>query len=389
MKLTSLLIPAVALCVASAFAADTSPSATALYLKNPAKGDPSLKSVGPLAFAKSGLLLIAEPSATSIVAVDTGDIGPVAALTKPVEDTAALIAAALSTAPAQIQIVNMAVNPASGKTYFSVRNNAVKSVAIVVVDGKGAAKLLDLAACNHVRVTLPAADAKSIRNISHLAIAEKTLLVTGQSNEEFSSKIFSIPVPLDAAATGSIYSAETYHVSHGRWETKAPIQSFIPYSDHGVPCVLGAFACTPLAKFPLKDLSSGANVRGTSVVELGSGNRPLDMFSYTTSKGSWVVVNTQRFKQPFFGPSKYWGVRVSLDLLGRNDPAETNEHAIRRNTKEGAKTSGIEVLDTLQGAAQIDKLSDSEMIVLRESGDKLRLEVCALPSDSIQVSLAR
>jgi len=389
MKLTSLLIPAVAVCVASAFAADTSPSATALYLKNPAKGDPSLKSVGPLAFAKSGLLLIAEPSATSIVAVDTGDIGPVAALAKPVEDTAALIAAALSTAPAQIQIVNMAVNPASGKTYFSVRNNAAKSVAIVVVDGKGAAKLLDLAACNHVRVTLPAADAKSIRNISHLAIAEKTLLVTGQSNEEFSSKIFSIPVPLDAAATGSIYSAETYHVSHGRWETKAPIQSFIPYSDHGVPCVLGAFACTPLAKFPLKDLSSGANVRGTSVVELGSGNRPLDMFSYTTSKGSWVVVNTQRFKQPFFGPSKYWGVRVSLDLLGRNDPAETNEHAIRRNTKEGAKTSGIEVLDTLQGAAQIDKLSDSEMIVLRESGDKLRLEVCALPSDSIQVSLAR
>lgn len=389
MKLTSLLIPAVALCVASAFAADTSPSATALYLKNPAKGDPSLKSVGPLAFAKSGLLLIAEPSATSIVAVDTGDIGPVAALAKPVEDTAALIATALSTAPAQIQIVNMAVNPASGKTYFSVRNNAAKSVAIVVVDGKGAAKLLDLAACNHVRVTLPAADAKSIRNISHLAIAEKTLLVTGQSNEEFSSKIFSIPVPLDAAATGSIYSAETYHVSHGRWETKAPIQSFIPYSDHGVPCVLGAFACTPLAKFPLKDLSSGANVRGTSVVELGSGNRPLDMFSYTTSKGSWVVVNTQRFKQPFFGPSKYWGVRVSLDLLGRNDPAETNEHAIRRNTKEGAKTSGIEVLDTLQGAAQIDKLSDSEMIVLRESGDKLRLEVCALPSDSIQVSLAR
>jgi hypothetical protein len=283
----------------------------------------------------------------------------------------------------------MAVNPASGKTYLSVRNNAAKSVAIVVVDEKGTAKPLDLAACNHVRISLPAADSKTIRNISHMALAEKTLLVTGQSNEEFSSKIFSIPLPLDAAATGKIYSAETYHVSHGRWETKAPIQSFIPYSDHGVPCVVGAFACTPLAKFPLKDLSSGANVRGTSVVELGSGNRPLEMFSYTTSKGSWVVLNTQRFKQPYFGPSKFWGVRVSLDLLGRNDPAETNEHAIRRNTKAGTKTSGIEVLDALQGAAQIAKLSDSEMVVLRETGDKLRLEVCALPADTIQVSLAR
>jgi hypothetical protein len=184
---------------------------------------------------------------------------------------------------------------------------------------------------------------------------------------------------LDAAAAGSIYSAETYHVAHGKWETKAPIQSFIPFSDNGVPCVLGAFACTPLAKFPLKDLSSGANVRGTSVVELGSGNRPLDVFSYSNGRGAWVVTNTQRFKQPFFGPSKFWGVRVSLDLLGRNSPDQTNEKAVRRNVKEGERTEGIEVLEVLQGAAQIDKLSDDQMVVLREDGDKFRLEVCKLP----------
>jgi hypothetical protein len=324
-------------------------------------------------------LLIAEPTTASIVAVDTGDTGPVATLGKPVEDTAALIAGALSTTADKIQIADMAVNPASGKVYFSVRNNAAKDVAIVVVDSAGKAKALALGSCAHVRVSLPAGDSVSIRNISDLAVADKTLLVTGQSNEEFSSKIFSIPLPLDAAAAGSIYSAETYHVAHGKWETKAPIQSFIPFSDNGVPCVLGAFACTPLAKFPLKDLSSGANVRGTSVVELGSGNRPLDVFSYSNGKGAWVVTNTQRFKQPFFGPSKFWGVRVSLDLLGRNSPDQTNEKAVRRNVKEGERTEGIEVLEVLQGAAQIDKLSDDQMVVLREDGDKFRLEVCKLP----------
>jgi hypothetical protein len=146
-----------------------------------------------------------------------------------------------------------------------------------------------------------------------------------------------------------------------------------------MPCVLGAFACTPLAKFPLKDLASGANVRGTSVVELGSGNRPLDVFMYTNARGSWVVTNTLRFHQPLFGPSKFWGVRVNVDLLGRNEEAQTNKNAIRRNVKEGAKTDGIEVLESLQGATQVDKLSDSDMVVLRENGDKLRLEVCALP----------
>jgi hypothetical protein len=379
MKLTLVMLPIFALTLAGAFAAANQPGAASQHLKNPITGDPALKSIGPIAFGDGGLLLIAEPNAAAVVAVDTRDAGPVARLSKPVEDTATLIATALSTTPDQIQIADMAVNPASGKIYFSVRNNAARNVAVVFVDGNGSAKPLAMANCSHVRVSLPARDSVSIKNISDLALADKTLLVTGQSNEEFSSKIFSIPLPLDAAATGSIFSAETYHISHGKWETKAPIQSFIPFSDHGAPCVVGAFACTPLAKFPLKDLASGANVRGTSVVELGSGNRPLDVFSYTNAKGSWIVTNTQRFKQPYFGPSKYWGVRVSLDLLGRNSPEQTNEKAIRRNVKEGATTEGIEVVEALQGASQIDKLSNDQMVVLRENGDKLRLEVCALP----------
>lgn len=379
MKL-KLALPAIgALCIpvfTHALAAE--PTASELYLKNPTKGDPALKSVGPLSFGPHGLLLIAEPSASAIVAVDTGDTGALHKLTKPVEDTSALLASALGTTADQIQIVDMAANT-SGKVYFSVRNNAAKNSSVVVVDGDGTAKPLALASLNHVRITLPSTDAASIRNISDLAFTQERILVTGQSNEEFSSKIFSIPLPLSSDSTGGIYSAETYHISHKRWETKAPIQSFIPFDDHGTPCVLGAFACTPLAKFPLKDIAAGANIRGTSVVELGSGNRPLDVFSYANSKGAWVVTNTLRFHQPLFGPSKYWGVRVSLDLLNRNAPEQINENAIHRNVKEPAQTAGIEIMETLQGAVQVDKLNDEEMVVLREGGDRLRLETCKLP----------
>jgi hypothetical protein len=72
-------------------------------------------------------------------------------------------------------------------------------------------------------------------------------------------------------------------------------------------------------------------------------------------------------------------VRVSVDLLEHNDPSQTNEHATRRNVKDQAKTEGIEMLESLQGATQMDKLSNQEMVVLRENGDKFRLELCPLP----------
>lgn len=375
------LIAASLLCAAPLANSATTPK-QAIALKNSVKADPALKSIGPISFGSGGVLLIAEPGIAAIVAVETGDVGDKvgpAKLAKPVEDASALIAGSLKTTADQIQIVDMEVNPASGKVYFSVRNNAAKSVAIVVADAAGAAKALDLAALPHVRVALPKSETGSIRNISDLAAAGGRLLVTGQSNEEFSSKIFSIPLPLGADSAGAIFSAETYHVAHKKWETKAPIQSFVPYDDQGKLCVVGAFACTPIAKFPLDDIASGANIRGTSVVELGSGNRPLDMFIYESKGKSWVVTNTNRFHQPLFGPSKFWGVRVSTAYLARKEPELINEKAARRDVKQQTGPEGIEILDALSGAVHISKLDDSTMIVLREAGDKLRLESAALP----------
>jgi hypothetical protein len=379
MKLSPLLL-ASALCFhTGADAASVAQPAAELRLENPVTGDLGLKSIGPISFGPRGVLLIAEPGTASIIAVQTNDVAGSARLSQPVADISGVLAAAIQAPADQLQIVDMTVNPASGKTYFSVRNLAGKSVAVVVVDAAGNAAPLDLSALPHVRVTLPKADAGTVRNISDLAFAGDRVLVTGQSNEEFSSKIFAIPMPFSAESASRVFSAETYHVSHKRWETKAPIQSFIPYDDHGKACVVGAFACTPIAKFPIADLTSGANVRGTSVVELGSGNRPIDLFAYTKDSHGWIVTNTSRFHQPLFGPSKYWGVRVSTDYLDRNAAEQINEAAARRDVKQKSGPEGIEILDSLSGAVHIAKLDDATMMVLREDGEKLRLEVAALP----------
>jgi hypothetical protein len=113
------------------------------------------------------------------------------------------------------------------------------------------------------------------------------------------------------------------------------------------------------------------------LVELGSGNRPLDLFSYTDKSGKeWLVVHTQRFKQNAFGPSKMWGARISMDYL---DAPQTNENAARRDEKSPKGPDGIEIVDALFGAVQADKLDNTRAIVLKDNEGTLSLEVAALP----------
>jgi hypothetical protein len=53
------------------------------------------------------------------------------------------------------------------------------------------------------------------------------VLVAGLSNEEFSSSLRSIAYPFQQA--GKAAGIEIYHGSHGRFETNAPVRTFVPY----------------------------------------------------------------------------------------------------------------------------------------------------------------
>src|SRR4051812_12726409 len=111
MKLPLLCLGALVCAGLSLHAGITTP---ALPLKNPVTTELKLGSVGPLSFGEHGLLLIAEPGASSIIAVDSGDVGPLVKMTQTIPDVGALAAEALQTTPEQIQIVDMKPNPASG-----------------------------------------------------------------------------------------------------------------------------------------------------------------------------------------------------------------------------------------------------------------------------------
>jgi hypothetical protein len=106
------------------------------------------------------------------------------------------------------------------------------------------------------------------------------------SNEEFASNLRRIPFPFDGEVADN--SLEVFHVSHGKWETHAPIRTFVPYEDGR--SILASYTCTPLVYFPLADLASGTHLTGRTVAELGPVNQPLDMVSFRQGDGEYLLI---------------------------------------------------------------------------------------------------
>jgi hypothetical protein len=113
-----------------------------------------------------------------------------------------------------------------------------------------------------------------------------SLLVAGLSNEEFSSRLRRIPFPFGGGVTAS--SLEIFHVSHGKWETAAPIRTFVSFG--GGDSILASYTCTPVVHFPLASLVPDTKVVGRTVAELGAMNQPLDMVSFADQGEEYLLV---------------------------------------------------------------------------------------------------
>jgi len=347
-------------------------------LKNVQTKGLKFRQIGRMSFATDGVLLVADRGNGSVVAIDTGDTGSATPLKKRIDNIDTLIAGALGTKATGVQIVDMVVNRINGRIYLSVIRKLDGISALLTIDGSGKVAAVNLAKARHVRITLPGDGKAKVSNVTGVKLAGSRVLAAGQSGREFASKIYSIPLPLEHGNSAAVYSTETFHVAHGRWETRAPIQSFIPVKEKGKTYIVGSFNCTPIAKFPVDGLENGAKIKGTSVVELGSGNRPVDMFIYKKGGKDWLVTNTDRFhhKRRPIGPSQYWGCRVDMKYLGAK---ETNEKAARRTVKKKKGPEGMEVIDVLFGVKHIDQFANDKVVVLRDTKGKLSLEPAVLP----------
>jgi len=352
--------------------------AQAGVLKKTARGTPEIKSINVISFAPEGVLMIGDGAASQVLAIQTGDASRRGTLMNKIEGVDAKMAGRLGAKADGIEILDMAVNPASGTVYFAVRKQDDKSYLILTVDASGEIGEFELDDVEYARIRLSAGKVV-IRNITDVAWADGKVVASGRGTETFASAIFSIDAPLSHDSVGSVYSAETYHVSHGRWETKAPMSVLIPLKEDGKSYVVGAFSCTPVVKYPLDSIEPGAQVKGTSVIELGSGNRPIDMFVYEKDGEPYVLTNTFRFhheRRPF-GPSPYWTVKFEQGLLAENE--KVNKEAIRRLKGSEPATPKIEMIEAYHGVMQMDKLDDKRAVALRETEGGLNLEPLPLP----------
>jgi len=369
MKKNIAVLFSLALSIGSLSAADP-------VLQDPHKGDLKLGKIDVINFAPGGVLLIGEGSKSRIIALKTGDTTMGAGKFSGIKGFVAAIAGKMGVGKDDLALIDMEVNPASGKLYAAVRNQKTKEYAIIRISPNGEMEPVPTSGVEFVSVPLPKGDKAPVSLVTDVLWIDNRLIASARCNEEFGSKIFSADGPLKHEKAGSVYSAETYHISHGRWETKAPMSVMVPYEEDGKHYVIGAFSCTPVVKYPIDAIQSGAKIKGVSMIELGSGNRPLDMFAYKKNGKSRILTNTFRFhheKRPY-GPSPHLAFRFDEELLGGEK--SVNEDATRRLGKKGPTTDKIGIAEDFHGVVQMSLLDQETALALKESGD---LVTVALP----------
>ena len=334
-------------------------------------GKAELKSAGPLAFGPNGILFVGDSAAASVVALDTTDTkASKSAGNLEVKGINQKIAALLGTAPDQIRIEDVAVNPVSKQIYISVSRGLGPDAApmILRVDAAGKISELSLDNIKHAKVSLtdaPGADAKDRRgeslrtqSITDLAFVGGNVIVAGLSNEEFASSLRSIPYPFRQADKGA--GIEIFHGAHGRFETNAPVRTFVPFEVDNQPHILAAYTCTPLVKIPVSELKPGNKVKGTTIAELGNRNRPLDMIVYRKDGKDFILMaNSSRgvMKLPAAKLESYQPITAQTDKQGV--PYET--------------------IASFKGVQQLDKLDDANAVMLIDDGGSLDLKAVPLP----------
>jgi hypothetical protein len=287
LRLWGVVLAAAALLAGPAFGADS-------LLDSLKKGTPELKSAGALTFGPEGILFVGDPMGAAIFAIDTGDrTAPPKADRPKVEGLDEKIAGMLGIDTKSLLINDLSVNPISGNAYISVARGTgpTAAPAIVKVDRSGKVGEFGLKDVPFAKVTIPNANTSERGRkeaITDMAYAKGRLFVAGLSSEEFASNLRAIPFPFKEADKGT--SVEIFHGNHGALETRSPVRTFVPYDIKGETHLLAAYQCTPLVKFPVTDLKPGQKVKGTTVAELGMGNRPLDMIVYNKGGKDYILL---------------------------------------------------------------------------------------------------
>lgn len=331
----------------------------------------AIQSIGPLAFGPDSVLFAADTQGATIYAFELGEAA--SGGTSGAKDVDAIdqkIASLLGTDAAAIAITDLAIHPATKNAFIAVMRGQGTNArpALVRVDGAGTLHAIPLTTMKHTKAALPnppAAPADGARrnpradSITDMSFVDGRLVVAGLSNEEFASKLRTIPYPFTRIDPGT--SVEIYHGNHGQLETRSPVYAFVPYTVGGAPHLIAGYLCTPLVKFPMASLTGTRKIVGTTIAELGAGNRPIDMLVYRKDGREFLLMsNTRR------------GVmKIPTDTFATAEPI---------TTRIGG-TAGVpfETIATMTGIQQMDLLDGQHTLVIAAGNGSTNLRAVPLP----------
>lgn len=336
-----------------------------------------VQSISRLEAGPGNVLFVADWKAARVHAIELPPAQQKAAGTFNILDLEALLSRQLG--GARLTVQDMAVRPGTGEVYVAVSTGPARTPALFAVTSDGKARRVDLKAARATSVALrdaPTGDDKFWKQtpersftVTDMKWRDGELFVAGLSNQVFSSTLRRIRFPFTAQQSAS--SIEIFHGGHNMMETRAPVRAMSFASLDGKPYLVAAYTCTPLVLIPIDALQDGAHVRGKTVAELGYGNTPADMISYTMRVGDktedfMMLVNFNRVS----------------NVIPVSELRAANARPGIEKVVSFGQIAGLEVQQApLAGALRIDNLDEQSFVLVRRRLETDALQLVSLGKD--------
>ncbi|MCP4806771.1 MAG: hypothetical protein GY913_03160 [Proteobacteria bacterium] len=233
-------------------------------------GDPGIASAHRIAFGPQGYLAIGDGENDRIVVVKVPDEDAIDGDFTEIDDLVSTVADATGGNVGTTEVTDVSVHPDSNRTYVSatVGNQGV----VLTVGEDGTLGLLDLSDVEYVVIPYPTVDDVGSA-VSDLAWTESHVVAAVTEWTWSPSQVVTIERPLAHESTAGVASTETYHRTHGNWETMAPITTLFAYEDGDTSWVGASYQCAPVVRFDVQQLAGGGEVVGETPFDYGGGRQ--------------------------------------------------------------------------------------------------------------------
>jgi hypothetical protein len=283
-----------------------------------------MKFAGALTFSDDGVMFVGDNHNGAIYAFEIpGEEHPGQTVPRSIRNIDAKIAELLGVRLGAVEINDLTVHPVSNEIFISATRieSFASQPAIVKISIDHDIALLDLSALSYQKQlltefpegdtklqvrgsgsepVLPRDRAKGAISIRSLAIMDLEyydgeLFVAGVAYNSFQSSLRRISYPFDG--TQCVTAVEMYHITHDRYESRAPIRAMSVQEVDGKPQLVAAYTCSPIVLVPLDELTDGARISASTIMDMGNG-QPLDMIPFRLGDQSMLfVTNNSRSPQ--------------------------------------------------------------------------------------------